>query len=91
MVSFSRFELFRKNSGVVRRARHGSPVSGIAAAFVRRVMPRDVSKVLFARANGLGRLSTMTSLELLSPCFREGTAFDSMIVGILCVSYGIKI
>ena len=89
-VAYPRRELFRKTSGVVHPARHAVHFQGaVDAAFVRRVIPRDVSKVLFARANGLGLLST-SSPVLSSPCFRAGTAFDVMIVGILCVSYGMN-
>ena len=67
----------------------GDSVHFQGVTFDRRVIPRDVSNVLFARANGLGLLSTR-SLELSSPCFRAGTAFDVMTVGIMCVSYGMN-
>jgi hypothetical protein len=72
---------------VVCYARDSVHFQGVT--FDRRVIPNDVSNVLFARANGLGLLSTR-SLELSSPCFRAGTAFDVMSVGIMCVSYGMK-
>ena len=56
---------------------------------VLRVIPSDVSSMLFARESGFGRFSTRP-VVCSSPGFFAGTAFDEITTGILCVSFGMN-